>query len=202
MPTDTTDTATAGPGSTQRTRILDTALALMGEQGASTTSMRQLAGACDVNVATLYHYFPSKSDLLRAVIEERGYGDDLDAMVDPPVARRGNPTTRLASLLEFVASEALAAEVVWRLMLGEAVHSDTDAMSMARQLSSGLEIALGRWIPQLVPEFTGDPAALSRLLRSQLFGMMIEVLVSPELDRDALVVQRSNELAQLVLVDG
>lgn len=197
----TTDTA-ASPSRDQRTRILDTALALMGEQGASTTSMRQLAGACDVNVATLYHYFPSKSDLLRAVIEERGYGEDLDAMVEPPVARRGNPTTRLSHLLEFVAREALAAEVVWRLMLGEAVHSDTDAMSMARQLSSGLEVALGRWIPELVPEFTGDAAALSRLLRSQLFGMMIEVLVSPDLDRDALVVQRSNELARLVLVDG
>lgn len=197
----TTDT-TATPIRDQRTRILDTALALMGEQGASTTSMRQLASACDINVSTLYHYFPSKSDLLRAVIEERGYGEDLDAMVEPPVARRGNPTTRLSNLLEFVAREALGAEVVWRLMLGEAVHSDTDAMSMARQLSSGLEVALGRWIPELVSEFTGDVTALSRLLRSQLFGMMIEVLVSPDLDREALVVQRSNELARLVLVDG
>ncbi len=193
--------ATATPGSAQRTRILDTALDLMGQQGASTTSMRQLAGACDVNVATLYHYFPSKSDLLRAVIEERGYGEDLDTLVEPPVATDGSPTDRLAGLLEFVGREALAAEVVWRLMLGEAVHSDADAMSMARQLSTGLELALGRWIPELVPEFTGDPAALSRLLRSQLFGVMIEVLVSPDLDRDALVVQRSSELAHLVLGD-
>lgn len=196
----TTDAA-ATPAGNQRTRILDAALALMGRQGASTTSMRQLAGACDVNVATLYHYFPSKSDLLRAVIEERGYGEDLDAMVHPPVARRGDPATRLSNLLEHVAREALAAEVVWRLMLGEAVHSDADAMSMARQLSSGLEVALGRWIPDLVPEFTGDAAALSRLLRSQLFGMMIEVLVSPDLDREELVVRRSSELARLVLVD-
>jgi AcrR family transcriptional regulator len=193
--------ATATPGNAQRTRILDTALDLMGQQGASTTSMRQLAGACDVNVATLYHYFPSKSDLLRAVIEERGYGEDLDTMVEPPVATDGSPAARLAGLLEFVAREALDAEVVWRLMLGEAVHSDADAMSMARQLSTGLELALGRWIPELVPEFTGDPAALSRLLRSQLFGVMIEVLVSPDLDRDALVVQRSGELAHLVLGD-
>lgn len=195
-------TTATGPGSEQRTRILDTALALMGEQGASTTSMRQLAGACDINVATLYHYFPSKSELLRAVIEERGYGEELDSMLAPPVPKRGSPTTRLTKLLEFVAREALAAEVVWRLMLGEAVHSDTDAMAMARQLSTGLELALARWIPELLPEFTGDTAALSRLVRSQLFGMMIEVLVSPDLDRDALVAQRSGELARLVLGDG
>lgn len=192
---------TASAGNDQRTRILDAALELMGEQGASTTSMRQLAGACDINVATLYHYFPSKSDLLRAVIEERAYGDELASMVDPPVSKRGAPTTRLANLLAFVASEALATETVWRLFLGEAVHSDADAMAMARQLSSELEIALERWIPELLPEFDGDVAALARLLRGQLFSMMIEVLVSPDLDRGVLVQQRANELAGLVLGD-
>ncbi len=185
----------------QRARILDAALALMGEQGASTTSMRQLAGACDINVATLYHYFPSKSDLLRAVMEERAYGEELASMVDPPVGRRGGPATRLGNLLTFIATEALDTDVVWRLFLGEAVHSDDDAMAMARQLSSELEIALERWIPDLIPEFTGDVAALARLLRGQLFSMMIEVLVSPDIDRDVLVHQRATELAGLVLPD-
>ena len=191
----------ATAGRDQRTRILDTALALMGEQGASTTSMRQLAGACEINVATLYHYFPSKSELLRAVIEERGWGEELDAMVEPPAGDRGTPDQRLAELLEHVAGEALAAEAVWRLFLGEAVHSDVDAMAMARQLSGALEEALARWIPDLLPEFGGDVHALSRLLRSQLFGMMIEVLVTPDIDRDELVRARSSELATLVLGD-
>lgn len=194
-----TDTGTTTPGNDQRTRILDAALALMGDQGASTTSMRQLAGACDINVATLYHYFPSKSDLLRAVIEERAYGDELASMTDPPVARRGAPATRLANLLTYIAGEALATETVWRLFIGEAVHSDHDAMAMARQLSNELEIALERWIPDLLPEFDGDVAALGRLLRGQLFSMMIEVLVSPDLDRDVLVHQRATDLAGLVL---
>ena len=187
------------PGRDQRARILDTALALMAEQGASTTTMRQLAGACAINVATLYHYFPSKSDLLRAVIEERGYGDELEAMREPPVPRRGSPVTRLGNLLAFIAGEAMEAEAVWRLFLGEAVHSDVDAMAMARQLSDSLEAALSRWIPDLLPEFDGDVAALSRLMRSQLFGIMIEVLVSPDIDRADLVRRRSTELAGLVV---
>ena len=88
---------------------------------------------------------------------------------------------------------------MWRLFIGEAVHSDEDAMAMARQLSSELEVALERWLPDLIPEFGGDVAALARLLRGQLFGMMIEVLVSPRLDRGVLVEQRSSELARLVL---
>lgn len=185
--------------SPQRTRIVDTALELMARQGASTTTMRQLAAACGVNVATLYHYFPSKSDLLRAVIDERGYGEDLAAMADPPVSVTGNPAERVAALLAFVATEAMSQEAVWRLFLGEAVHSDPDAMALARQLSVALEDALGRWIPRLVPEFGGDVGALSRLLRSQLFGMMIEVIVTPDLDRSTLIDQRTTELARLVV---
>lgn len=183
----------------QRARILDSALALMGEQGASTTSMRQLAGACHINVATLYHYFPSKSHLLRAVIEERGYSDDLAGMVEPPVPRRGDPVERITALLTLIATETMKAETVWRLCLGEAVHSDADAMAMARQLKSDLEDAFARWIPELVPEFDGNVRALSRLLRSQLFGMMIEVLVSPDVDRNKLTRTWAKELAELVI---
>ena len=49
----------------QRERILDAALLLMSDRGAGSTSMRQLAKACDLNVASIYHYFPSKADLLQ-----------------------------------------------------------------------------------------------------------------------------------------
>ena len=69
----------AGPG--QRSRILDAALVLVSELGAAGTSMRRLAAACGLNVATIYHYFPSKADLLRALVEE-GDIPQLDVRVD------------------------------------------------------------------------------------------------------------------------
>src|SRR6185312_5418925 len=59
----------------QRHRILATALELMGERGVAKTSMRRLASACDLNVATLYHYFPSKAELVRALLLERRYSE-------------------------------------------------------------------------------------------------------------------------------
>ena len=55
----------------QRDRILDATLALMARGGAHGTSMRAVAAACGLNVATLYHYFPSKRDLLQAAIAHR-----------------------------------------------------------------------------------------------------------------------------------
>ena len=55
----------------QRNRILEATLGLMADHGASGTSMRAVAAVCGCNVATLYHYFPSKHDLLQAAIAHR-----------------------------------------------------------------------------------------------------------------------------------
>ncbi len=51
--------------------------------------MRDLAAATGLNVASLYHYFPSKQDLLVAVLAERGFLDDVDiTAADPRRAHR------------------------------------------------------------------------------------------------------------------
>ena len=76
---------TIGAPESQRSRILDAALTLVSELGAAGTSMRRLASACGLNVATIYHYFPSKADLLRALVEEQRYGERM-ANDDPPLA--------------------------------------------------------------------------------------------------------------------
>ena len=78
----------APTGSTQRQHILSTALSLMSQQGVDGTSMRNLATAAGLNVASLYHYFPSKRDLLVAVLEERGFVDDLAAASPPSLSTR------------------------------------------------------------------------------------------------------------------
>jgi len=83
----------------RRTEILDAALGLMATEGASGTSMRAVAGVCGVNVATLYHYFPSKRELLRAAVAYRQGGDDLFA---PPFPEGlpGSVADRLGALLD------------------------------------------------------------------------------------------------------
>ncbi|HLH27545.1 MAG TPA: helix-turn-helix domain-containing protein, partial [Acidimicrobiales bacterium] len=42
----------------QRQHILAVALSLMSQSGVDGTSMRDLAAAAGLNVASLYHYFP------------------------------------------------------------------------------------------------------------------------------------------------
>src|ERR1700751_6400751 len=60
-------------GSATRRRILRMALNLMAQRGVDGTSMRDLASAAGLNVASLYHFFPSKRELLEAVRVEQGY---------------------------------------------------------------------------------------------------------------------------------
>lgn len=48
--------------------ILDATLGLVGTSHFSIVTMRDIALACDVNVALLYHYFSGKDELIRAVL--------------------------------------------------------------------------------------------------------------------------------------
>lgn len=180
-----------------RTRILDAALTLMGEQGFAGTSMRQLATACDLNVATLYHYFPSKADLLRSVIKERRYGERL--AVDAPLLDAAvPPRERLAGLLEWLWANALDEEAVWRLLIGESVRGEEAAAESATEVVEALAAALEDWLTEGFPEVSGDVAALARVIRGQVFALVVEHLALGEVT-PAAAKRRARELAAAVL---
>ena len=193
-PTDT-GAMTGAPVSEQRARILDAALDLMSEQGSAGASMRQLAAACNLNVATLYHYFPSKADLLRSVIAERRYGERLASEI-PPVDPRKPPRERLAGLLEWLWSNALAEEAVWRLLVGEGIRRDETAVASTAEVVEALAVALEHWLRDGFPEIS-DPAVVARVIRGQVFAFVVEHLalgaVSP-----AGAKERARELASVV----
>src|SRR4051812_13283868 len=110
----------------QRSRILDATLGLMADHGASGTSMRAVAAACDCNVATLYHYFPSKHDLLNAAIAHRRAGDLPGTPF--PEGLAGTVEERLAALLDHLFVGMTADEHLWRALLAEAIHGDDDVL--------------------------------------------------------------------------
>ncbi len=180
----------------QRGRILDAALALMSEQGSAGASMRQLAAACELNVATLYHYFPSKADLLRSVIEERRYDERL-ASERPPFDATLAPRERLREFLAWLWASALEEESVWRLLLGEAMRGEEAAALSTAEVVDALARALEAWLAEGFPELRGDRAATARVIRGQLFALVVEHLaigaVTPAAAR-----QRAAELAAVI----
>ena len=63
----------AHPRRDRREDILQASLHLFAERGFHGTSMRDIARAADITEGLIYHYFASKRDLFRAIIEERSF---------------------------------------------------------------------------------------------------------------------------------
>jgi AcrR family transcriptional regulator len=124
--------AAPGEGSATRRRILQIALSLMSQRGVDGTSMRDLAAACDLNVASLYHYFPSKRELLEAVLVEHGF---LPVHAPRPDPRQyENIGSPLAQLLADILVSMFEVEDFVRLMVGEAIRSESTARSVGLDL--------------------------------------------------------------------
>ncbi len=180
----------------QRSRILDAALALVSELGAAGTSMRRLASACRLNVATIYHYFPSKADLLRALIEERRYGERM-ATEEPPIDAALPPRDRLAALMAWVAERTLEEDVVLRLILGEGLRADPTARRSATELVTALDEVAARWLAAGFPELAGtslSPEVVGRLVRVTLLAIVTEQLATGSTD----VAAHAGDLAAVV----
>lgn len=203
VPTPSTDRPAPRPGgSTQRQHILAVALSLMAQHGVDGTSMRDLAGATGLNVASLYHYFPSKRDLLVAVLEEHGFMDDLVTASPPTLAR--DEASGLADLLDDILVSMLEVEDFIRLMLGEVLRGDETAHAVGVDLFRATQVSLERWLADHRPDLcTADErVAMARMLRAMLVGMFVEhvagVLVEDGADPASVFRQRAREAAGLV----
>jgi AcrR family transcriptional regulator len=180
----------------QRERIIDAALQLMSVRGASATSMRQLASACGINVATLYHYFPSKAELLRSVIEERQY----DVLLrDAPIPSVGLPPgQRLVELLLTMWEGSLDEEPIWRLLLSESFRGDETALAIGADLLGTIGAAMESWLGESFPELTVDRSVAARMVTGQLYSLIVETLFLVPPARAPHVRRRAGDLAQLL----
>lgn len=191
-------TATA-PRANQREHILDVALQLMSERGSASMSMRQLAQACGVQVAAIYHYFPSKDELLRSVVEERRYSSRLGEL--PDLATDAPVEVRLRAVFDLFWQGALLEEPVLRLLLGEALRSQPVALPTGAALlevfHSGVVGALEACVPELP-----DRDVIAQLMVAQVFSGFIRHIFDPGADVDALALAQADVLVHAVLRPG
>jgi AcrR family transcriptional regulator len=179
----------------QRDRILDATLVLMARGGAHGTSMRAVASACGLNVATLYHYFPSKRDLLRAAIAHRRAAD-LPASPFPE-GLAGSVEDRLGALLDHVFVGMTADEDLWRTLIAAAIQGDDDVLEPLLETANAFEHALAGWLRTLCPDAPElHDAAVVRAVRNAVIGVLVEHLPQSEGRRTALAA-RARELAHV-----
>ncbi|MEI7886610.1 MAG: helix-turn-helix domain-containing protein [Actinomycetes bacterium] len=183
----------------QRERILDEALRLMSAEGSAAMSMRQLATACGVQVAAIYHYFPSKDALLQSVFEERRYDSRLASQdqVTGFETQAGVPE-RLKAVFNLFWTGALEEEDVLRLLLGEGLRNQAVALptgsAMLELFRSGVRSLLEQYVPELQ-----DPETVSEVFTAQIFACFIQHIFAPELDTDEIANRAAEILVRSVL---
>ncbi len=201
-----------GEGSPTRRRILQIALTLMAQRGVDGTSMRDLASAAGLNVASLYHYFPSKRDLLEAVLVEQGFlpiqAPPLDGDSDRRGIGRGEgrrpDTSSLEQLLADILVSIFEVQDFVRLMVGESMRDESTARAIGLDLFGSFQTMIEDWVRAHRPELderSGAPA-VARLLCAMVVGIFVEhaagVLCDDGADPTALSLQRAREAAQIV----
>lgn len=197
-----------GEGSSTRLRILQIALTLMAQRGVDGTSMRDLASAAGLNVASLYHYFPSKRDLLEAVLVEQGFlpiqapraGGGGDGRGD---GRRPD-TSSLEQLLADILVSIFEVQDFVRLMVGESMRDESTARAIGLDLFGSFQSIIEDWVREHRPDLDerSGAAAVARLLSAMVVGIFVEhaagVLSDDGADLTALCLQRAGEAAQIV----
>ncbi|WP_374562282.1 TetR/AcrR family transcriptional regulator [Ideonella sp.] len=152
----------------QRDQILAKASALFAQQGYTATSMNQVAAACDLSKAALYHYVRDKHALLALVAE--AHVKRLEAVVEEVLAQPLAPEARLRELIVRFVREYSNAQNEHRV-LTEDVKFLADAeresvLGIERRVVNAFAEAVAAVRPAL------KPAELHKPLTMLLFGMI------------------------------
>jgi len=152
----------------QRDAILQHAAALFARSGYPATSMNQVAEACGLSKATLYHYYRDKDAMLVAIAE--GHVRKLQALVDAVLAEGLPPEQRLRTLIRRIVEEYADAQHAHRVLTDDVRFlSDADrqrVLDTERRVVAGFARAVADLHPALAQ------AQLDKPVTMLLFGMV------------------------------
>ncbi|HEX4590586.1 MAG TPA: TetR family transcriptional regulator C-terminal domain-containing protein [Gemmataceae bacterium] len=116
-----------------RARLVEAARTLFWEQGYANTGIAQILKAADALSGSLYYFFPTKEDLLVAVLEE--YKGLLMPMVVQPVFERvTDPIERIFGILDGYRKGLLAMDFRYGCPIGNLALEVSNELPVAREL--------------------------------------------------------------------
>jgi AcrR family transcriptional regulator len=152
----------------QREAILSCAATQFAQRGYPGTSMNEVAQACGLSKATLYHYYKDKYALLVSITE--GHVQRLHALVAEVSAERLAPEAHLRELVRRIVEEYAGAQAAHRVLTEDVrfLHEP----DRERVLNKEREVVAGfaRAVVALRPEL--KRAKLAKPLTMLLFGMI------------------------------
>ena len=170
----------------QREMILSRAAALFAKRGYASASMNQVAEACGLSKASLYHYYKDKYSLLVSIAE--GHVSRLEALIDDEATTRLHGEARLRHLIHRIVAEYANAQDAHRVLTEDVKFLEPE--DRERVLDKERHVVAG--FARAVSEMRAcQPSAhLSKPLTMLLFGMInwMFTWMKPdgELDYDAM----------------
>lgn len=170
----------------QRALILARAAALFARGGYSATSMNQVAEACGLSKATLYHYFKDKYALLVDIADD--HVSRLQRIVREQALEHLGPKERMRALIARLVEEYAGAQNEHRVLTEDVKFLDPADRERILDKEREVVAAFAQVVAALRPDL--QQAAMSKPLTMLLFGMVnwLFTWMKPEgpLDYDAM----------------
>ncbi len=180
---------------------------LFAERGYERTTLSQVAGAAGVLTGSLYHFFPSKSKLLEAVLES--YLGGLDPVVMAPAfARSDDPIEQVFSVLEDYRGRVLSTSFAYRCPIGslalEIANEDERACKLVdanfsawkAAIQSRFDLARNRFVKG------ADTAALAALALTVMEGAVMQEAVQSGIEPFDLSISQFRNYVDSLLKKG
>lgn len=151
----------------KRRAILKAAATLFAMQGYDRASMSEIAGACKVSKALLYHYYANKEQLLFDII--RAHLDDLVAAVES--IGEGTPRAQLRAMIGALLEAYRFADEEHQIQISAMKRLPPERVAELVELERVLVRGFSRAIIALYPALEGAPHVLKPVVMN-LFGML------------------------------
>ena len=149
--------------------ILSHAAALFAEKGYLGTSVMDIARACGSSKALLYHYYPSKEDVLFGVMSSH-----IDVLLDDAaviLTEQPSPADSLHSLLHRFMDHYVGAASRQKVLLNELDNLPVESRRTIVAKQRRIVEAMQSLLTSIHPKMLADPA-LARAKTMLVFGMI------------------------------
>ncbi len=153
----------------RRASIVERAADLFATRGFRGASMADLAAACATSKSLLYHYYPSKEELLYAVM--LSHIDLLVADVAAVAQEAGTAREKLDRILHRFMHHYVGAASRQKVLLNDLAHLPDDKRASIVAKQRGIIDAMQSLLIEVDPALANDPVA-ARVRTMLLFGMI------------------------------
>ncbi len=147
--------------------IMDCAAALFAKEGYPSAKMQDIAAACGATKSMLYHYFPTKDDLLFAMLRE--HLQRVIAGLEEALSSKGSARDKLAAVVEVYTQKSVQSRRRHMIAMNDVKYLPKSKQTPLITLQRKVTDLVAQLLQELHP---GLPATVYKPYTMMLIGML------------------------------